>query len=337
MIGAISSQITPFIKDLYIHRFNDKRKKSDGHREIFRNYTAPLVGSCEKLLWRFSEIFIENRHHFLKLNTLPLVFNEYKRMSTLYRIASLLGWIRAINLELNALPRGASGYLTPISKAISEIQRALADGPHVELHRLEQACNIWRIDISQVTDNSKKRLAAKFEVELYKVAGDELRSDSDYIRNLSAEKKIEICESLSNFLCSELKRTKIDGTIIRETINQATSAISYREALIYRDWQDAIGDSMLEPDPDSVRRFKIITYKTFSSSIKEDNMWINVFRSCIDDIDFESIDPNDFRGRQLESLCKAVSGLILAIAETDERDLIDTGAMDVAKSLKELK
>jgi hypothetical protein len=58
------------------------------------------------------------------LKTLPLIFNEYKRKSTLYRIASLLGWIRAIHLELSALPRGTSGFLTPVSEAMRRRPRA---------------------------------------------------------------------------------------------------------------------------------------------------------------------------------------------------------------------
>jgi hypothetical protein len=100
LIGAISALATPLLKDLVIQRLNERRSKSDQQHEIFRNYAAPLTGACEKLIWRFYEIFIDSRHQFLMTATLPVVFNEYKRKSTLYRTASLLGWIRAIHLEL---------------------------------------------------------------------------------------------------------------------------------------------------------------------------------------------------------------------------------------------
>jgi hypothetical protein len=76
-IGALSALTTPFIKDIFIQRFNERRTKTDAQYEIFRNYAAPLTASSEKIIWRFSEIFIENRHQFLKTTTLPRVFNEW--------------------------------------------------------------------------------------------------------------------------------------------------------------------------------------------------------------------------------------------------------------------
>ncbi|WP_204283133.1 hypothetical protein, partial [Klebsiella pneumoniae] len=88
-------------------------------------------------------IFIDKRHAFLKTSTLPLDFNAYKRISTLYRIATLIGWIRGMNLELRALPRGKTNVATPISKQIAAFQKALADGPHVELHRLTRLSALW--------------------------------------------------------------------------------------------------------------------------------------------------------------------------------------------------
>ncbi len=64
----------------------------------------------------------------------PLGYNEYKRTSTLYRIATFLGWVRALNIELSALSRNAD-RASSVYQAIEEAQKALADGPHVELHR----------------------------------------------------------------------------------------------------------------------------------------------------------------------------------------------------------
>ena len=181
LIGAISALVTPLVKDVLIQLWNEKRAKIETQHEIFRNYAAPLTASSEKLIWRFYEIFIENRHQFLKTATMPLVYNEYKRKSTLYRIASLLGWIRAIHLELSALPRGASGFLTPISEAIGKIQGALADGPHVEVHRLEQLSGVWRLEIGSLPGERKKSLATRVEVKLYELAGDKLKHDSEHL------------------------------------------------------------------------------------------------------------------------------------------------------------
>jgi hypothetical protein len=333
LIGAISALVTPLVKDGLIQLWNEKRAKVDSQHEIFRNYAAPLTASSEKLIWRFYEIFIENRHQFLKTATMPLVYNEYKRKSTLYRIASLLGWIRAIHLELSALPRGASGFLTPISEAIGKIQGALADGPHVEVHRLEQLSAVWRLEIGSLSGDRKKNLATRVEVKLYELAGDKLKHDSEHLRNMGDEEKARLCRSLADFLCEELRRAKLDNGIINETMNQAVAAMSYREALIYRDWQDAIGDAMLEKDPDSVRRFSIIGYEKFEEILKGESLWMEVFRESINDIDFESIDPNDFRAKQLKDLAASVSQVLISLSQTEEKDLINGSALQVANKI----
>ena len=336
LIGAVSALVTMLLKDVIIQQWNEKRAKLDSQRAIFRNYAAPLIASSEKLIWRFSEIFLDNRHQFLRSITMPLVYNDYKRKSTLYRIASLLGWIRAIHLELSALPRGASGFKPPTSEAIGKIQSALADGPYVEVQRLEQLCTVWRLDINSLDDAQKRKIATRVEVELYKLAGDKLERDSDHLRKMVDVQKTKLCRSMANFLCRELQRSTLGDGIIKETINQAIAAMSYREALIYRDWQDAIGDAMLEKEADSVRRFRIVGYEKFEEILRENSFWMEVFRESIDDIDFDSIDPNDFRAKQLKDLSVAVSDLLKSLSESEEKDLINSSALEVAHRLVDL-
>jgi hypothetical protein len=336
LIGALSALATTFLKDFLIQRWNETRLKSMQQRDIFRNYAAPLAGACQRLCWRFAEIFIEERHQFLKTATLPLVYNEYKRRSTLYRIASLIGWIRALDLELDALPRGASGFLTPVSKAISEVQSALADGPDVETFRLEQMCAIWGIDIQSLDEKGRKSLATRLEIRLYESAGDSLKHDSNHLKNLEGDKKLEVCFGLCDFLCKELKRAPLPKEIVRETLHQAIAGLSYREALIYRDWQQAIGDAMLEVDKDSVRRFKVIGFEQFEKVLAGDSLWMEVFRDSIVDIDFEAVDPNDYRAKQLKSLASGVANVLLSLASTEDRDLVDPNILDIAERLAAL-
>ena len=109
--------------------------------------------------------------------------------------------------------------------------------------------------------------------------------------------------------------------------------MSYREALVYRDWQDAIGDAMLEKDPDSVRRFRIIGYEKFEEILKGESLWMEVFRESINDIDFESIDPNDFRAKQLKDLAASVSQVLISLSQTEEKDLINGSALQVANKI----
>ncbi|HLY06071.1 MAG TPA: hypothetical protein VKR31_10015 [Rhizomicrobium sp.] len=332
-IGAASALVTPFVKDLFIQIWNEKRARAVQQREIFRNYAAPLSMSSEKLIWRFNEIFVAKRHQFLKTATLPFVYNQYKRKSTLYRIACLLGWLRAMNLELSALPRGPSRFLTPISDAIGKVQSALADGPHVEVDRLDRLCAVWHLGGQIIETEQRKQLGTRLEVKLYELGGDELKHDSEHLNKSSSERKLNICRELSYFLCDELHRARLDDGVISETVNQAISAMSYREALIYRDWQDAIGDAMLELDPDSVRRYRIVGYEKFESILEGSSLWMEVFRGSIDDIDLDSINPNDFRAKQLRDLAASVAQILICFSQTDERDLISEDALAVARKL----
>ena len=336
LIGAIAALVTPVMKDVFINKWSERRIKLDRQRDIFRNYAAPLTASTEKLVWRLSEVFIDNRHQFLKTASRPLVYNDYKRLSTLYRIASILGWIRAIHLELSALPRGAAGFLTPISDAIRKAQGVLADGDHVEVHRLEQLCTVWMLDISSITPERKKILATKTEITLYNLAGDELKHDSGFMRSMNREDKSKICFHLAEFLCNELQRAPLAVDVIDETVAQAVAAMSYREALIYRDWQDAIGDAMLESDTDSVRRYRIIGFQKFEVLLKSDTLWMETFRTSINDIDFDSADPSDFRALQLRDLSAAAADILIAVAQTDDKDLIGEEALQIAQKLKSL-
>ena len=109
--------------------------------------------------------------------------------------------------------------------------------------------------------------------------------------------------------------------------------MSYREALIYRDWQDAIGDAMLEKDPDSVRRFRIVGYERFEEILKGESFWMVAFRGSIDDIDFEAIDPNDLRAKQLKNLAVDVANVLISLSRTEEKDLVDGSALERASEI----
>jgi hypothetical protein len=228
LIGAIAAIITPFVQHLIQKAWTEKRIKSSGQHEIFRNYLAPLTDSCEKLIWRFKEIFVDGRHQFLKSVTLPLDYNEYKRTSTLFRIANLLGWLRAISLELNALPRGALGLVTPMSQSIAEVRSALADGPHVELHRLESISRVWGLALGDFSGDRKKALATDLEIKLYALGGTELTEKTRSLQDLSNDRKKYICRELCKFLCQKIGRQQLTEKHVDELVESAIQSLSYR-------------------------------------------------------------------------------------------------------------
>lgn len=332
-IGAIAALIVPFLKDFLFQSLNERRVETRRQEQVSRNYLAPLSDACQKLIWRFSEIFIEDRHQWLKTTTLPLEYNEYKRHSTLYRIASLVGWIRAIDLELSALPRSKGALRSPVSEGVSQVQSALADGPHVEVHRLESVCSILRLGIDDLSEERKQRLATRLEVALYDAIGPDRAIENFDIENLELGRKKEICQRVSDFLCGELGKAKIDRKIVAESTNSLIRGLTYREALIYRDWQDAIGDMILVRDSDSIRKFKIRGFAEFEQILEADLAWIKTFKKLVADVDFETRDANDFRAKQLLRLAQSVSAILIEIATTKEGDLVPDKVLELARKL----
>ena len=332
LIGAASALVVATIRE-YWNRGKAKRERAQSENDIYRRYLAPLCDACEKIVWRAEEIFIGRRHAYLLTETLPLDFNSYKRTSTLYRIATLIGWIRGMTLELRALPTARKGKGVPIVEQIAAFQKALADGPHVEEHRLASMAELWAIDLSDLDAAQRADLAMRFEIEAHRVTEGQLKSPGAPVRDMPAKARQAVCKSLIEFLTTEAGTPRRVGTLEPAQTGQAIKALGYREALLYRDWQDALGDAMIEPDPHSERRFRIIGYEEFSAKLETDTPWFRVFKTSIDDIDLTNPDPLDVRARQMGEISAAVAAILVAVAATDHADLVGTKTLGAANGL----
>lgn len=332
IIGSATAVAGILLKDFAFAILAEKRLRKRSEAHVYRQYLAPMSAASEKLMWRSREIFVDMRHNFLKTTALPLEFNRYKRRSTLYRIATLVGWIRGMSLELAAAPRGATPALAPLARQIAEFQSALADGPYVERHRLEQVCAIWGIDLSGASSADLRKLAFQFETALHSAAGN--TSDTP-LSSLPDDNQYILCDLLMRFVCNSLGIAFVERDIVSSRTPRVINALTYREALLYRDWQDALGDAMLLPDPDSSRRYKVIGYEAFCELLDNSpTPWMKVLSSSIDDIDFDTVDKNDFRAQQLRNLSRSVAGILIEIHKhKEERFLVSA---ETAKAAREM-
>lgn len=313
LIGAGTAVVVMLLRDGLFAWIKTRwvRKQSDA--EIYRRYLGPLAEACAKIVWRNKEIFLDHRHAFLNTATLPREYNEYKRKSTLYRIATLLGWIRGMDIELSSLAAHNPGYTPPIAAQISAFRNALAEGPVVERDRLVQVCGVWGFDTTAMDEKKLVRLAARFEVKSHGAFGDEGSALRDAAK-LECDKKLRALRALADFTASELGLAVLDNSTLEATLDDAAASLVYREALIYREWQDAIGDAMIERDRDSPRRFRIIGFAEFSKLIdSSEQPWMKVFAGSLDDIDFEQPNPQDFRAHQLRKVANAAAAMVIAI------------------------
>lgn len=332
-IGAASALFASFVKDRF-DRLREQRTRSQSESDVYRQYLAPLCEACERIVWRACEIFVDKRHAFLDTATLPLDFNAYKRVSTLFRVAALIGWIRGMTLELRALPRGKAAFAPPIERQIAAFQSALADGPHVELDRLDKLAGLWGFDLSRMADEPKASLATRFEVEAHSATAGRLKSDPQHLGDLPEAGKLAICRQLADWLAGQTGSTAPGDEALAASAEAAVRGLSYREALLYRDWQDALGDAMIERDPDSVRRFRIVGYERFTELLRSDAPWFQVLARSIDDIDLDEKDSRDFRARQLRALSDAAASILIAVAETGDAALVDDASLAAARRLR---
>lgn len=337
--GLISGILGPLLKDVVILRWNEGRSDRKLREQIEHSYFAPLSASAEKLIWRMSEILIDQRSHFLMLGTHPKDYNEYKRISTLYRIAALLGWIRAINMELSALPRGGFGVASPVFKALAKVQTAMADGHGVEERRIRLFCTACGIDISALADKQLASLAASFEVAMYALAGEELWKNHRHLVDATALHQEFICRGLLQFLADKQLTCSLDEQPLRSAFASLTASLGYREALIYREWQDAIGDAVIVKDEHSnSRRYRIIGFEEFERLMVSGSCsWIEPLREFIEDVDFDNPDPADERPKHLRDLAKGAAAVLVAISASSQGALVNPAALKRAQDLLALQ
>ena len=319
LVGAGSALLVTLVKDWFLEIRKERRAVLRGEVEVYKQYLAPLCDACEKIVWRSKEIFVDQRHAFLKTSTLPLGFNGYKRTSTLYRIATLIGWIRGMDRELSSLPRRNPAKSPSIAKEVNAFRKALAEGTPVEDERLARLCALWSLDISGLSVSSRAKLAMRVEVKAHELTGLSAAEDLAAAASLNAVKKRKLCVQLAEFIAGELKVVAPEPGLIEANVAEALDSLAFREALIYRDWQDALGDAMIELDEDSPRRFRIIGYAAFEDMIdKKATPWMRVLAASIDDIDLETVDPKDFRSQQLQRLAGASAAILVAASKRND-------------------
>ncbi|MBL8650271.1 MAG: hypothetical protein JNL35_07695 [Sphingopyxis sp.] len=196
---------------------------------------------------------------------------------------------------------------------MTAFRKALAEGTSVEEERLNRLCSIWSLDLSALTVAQHSKLAMRIEVKAHDLAGISAAADLAAVAQLGAAKKKKLCLDLSAFVASELGVEAAPADLVGAFVAEAVDSLIFREALIYRDWQDALGDAMIKPDEDSIRRFRIIGFADFEKLIEErETPWLEVFAASIDDIDLENADPRDFRSHQLRRLARAAAAILVA-------------------------
>lgn len=124
-------------------------------------------------------------------------FEDYKLRSTYYRLAILLGWLRALRRELSFLRLAGKHRIDIIEDAIDNLERSLADGHHVELQRLSGLLLIWTLPA--VAD---EQLRLRLAVDLENCVKSALQSAPvTSPLELSSGKQSTLCKDAATLIC----------------------------------------------------------------------------------------------------------------------------------------
>jgi hypothetical protein len=270
----------------------------------------------------------EGRGAYLRGDAPPNPYNRYKKISTLYRLACLVAWIRAFRRELSYLRvRDKKGFQS-VQEALNDFESALADGPQMEMERLERLIKLW--DLPKVSKSDEAALAVEIDQTIHRQFHIEgLYSNDD----VPAEVQTRICEAIASTLTRGLRATSLSHDVLSETKSRAFDILTIKETWFYRDWQAALGDQMIVSAEGSSRQFDVIGFGVFES------MWLSDeperkrlllrLNGILENLDVSLTD--DCRVRQLRKVFQATARLVKALGNMpNNRDTISGATLQTA-------
>jgi hypothetical protein len=332
VITAVFTIFGILLKDFVFKRIDERRSDRRLRISIYERYSNPLVTSSISLLRRLHEIlYQEQRPVYLRgqgISSSPnhgSVFRAYKKRSTVYRLAVVLGWIRACRREFSYLRVADPGDARQIDEAINDFENALADGSWVEQEKVRRLCELWHL-----SDAEKVRNDAGIEglgAKVYNLILDHLEAAKlDDVSFLDETSKLTLCRTIADCLSAYFRTNTVSVLSMERTWPDAFSIIGMREAWVYRDWQSSIGDIMIQPSQADTRKFEVIGFGPFEQMMLEGSeqqqFALSRLLEVFDDLDLSIEDRFDSRPRQIRAIAKASAQLILAIDTVQGRESI---------------
>jgi len=318
LIAATVTLLGIFLRDLLFALLKERRERKETALSIYRTYADPLISSATSLLWRLNEVFnVRGRSTYLRQPSTE--FEQYKKISTVYRLASLIGWIRAYQREVSFLEPYGRRRLAALENAIRSLEAALADGPHIEIERVKGLAKAWDL---RLPDESGK--CDELGVLLNNVIKPKLHAEGVSLASeLSDPAKEELCAQCAQVICKALGTSPILSDQVAESREEAVRSMDIREAWIYRDWQSGIGDVMIHQVTYGGRAFEVIGFAEFESlyldSTREHAGWLDRLKRMFDDLDVDGDRRVDARIAQLEKTMFASAQLVVAMASIEKR------------------
>ncbi|MBK8174996.1 MAG: hypothetical protein IPK66_06950 [Rhodospirillales bacterium] len=336
LIGAATGLVIAVVTSFIIPFVQRRQQKVEERRGIYERYAQPLAADAGNLLWRLDEILVKRRCQYLRSDAPPTTFNQYKLISTCYRIAAVLGWIRAIKLEQSHLFYGDQDSVEALRCAVVSLESALADAPEVELQVLRNLALLWGITLLEDRP-LLERIAAQLVADLQHDLSRHQIVDPIGFVGLAAEQQRDVSRRLAQTIVRMLACPPVDENHLAQSCPMAMRALGVRQAWIYRDWQQAIGDGMLREIDGASRRYDIVGYSVFEERFRDPKeVWSTRLRDVVIDVDAtDNPDPADCRLQQLRRVAGAIADLICAIEDLAlERKVVDGPTCALARRMR---
>ncbi|MHA1536991.1 MAG: hypothetical protein ACTSUD_05505 [Alphaproteobacteria bacterium] len=309
-VAVFSTIVTLIVRDGVLPHIVRNRESAEKKKHIYERYAHPIASAAESLYFRLTEIVESKRFSFLDQEAAPYIYNTYKRISTAYRIAAMIGWIRALRLEQSYLLQSEKNPQHNLRAAIARFESALADGPHVESDILTGLLEIWDIDLPPKAD--REFLEAR--VDNLRIEGlfSKDGRETEIFRELPKMHKLAAVEKICLGITDGAGLPPIQTKIVKETLDRAAEILTVRQSWIYRDWQNAIGNRMLINTDSAVRKFDVIDYGTFEETHKKDK-WLPKIDNILVDLNFDAVNKSEYRTIQVSKLLQASANIIVEV------------------------
>lgn len=286
-------------------KYFDNQKLKLEKYDAVKKYANPIIFASEQLAWRLREILSFNGAYLLP-NAPRNGFFKYKFDSTVYRLCAVLGWIQAAKKEQSYIGGVRIRQHTKVQSAINEFHRKLADGSHVEVSILNDLAKLFNLDLGEMTDNEKSLLGVQLEKIVFKYIPDSVKKN---VTSIDESAQRQMLQEILDCTCENRKQTKIKVEVIEANRITAINEICREYCWIYRDWQSAIGDEMMEKLQGATRRFDVIGFAEFQKK-HEVNEWLKKVDSLFSNLDVSVDDRFDTRVKQLKELFHVLVELI---------------------------
>lgn len=300
LIGAITAVIT-----LYVQGRRKRKERQREEYDTYKKYSKPIMLAAETLAWRLLEVLTFKGAYLLPDAPMNGFF-KYKFDSTIYRLGSLIAWIRAAQKEYSYIEGYNNADNRGLRDSIGSFQKVLADGGHVEVSIFEELCKLYGLRPKQISDPDRQEIGVEIERIVFQYIPDQVKKN---VTNLDHTKKLSMISSIMELIATKISQPKLEQVQIEDKLQVAVDEIAREFCWIYRDWQNAIGDEMLVRLTTSYRHFDVIGFSEFMIR-REKSEWLKKMDNLFSNLDV-SIDTRfDTRVRQVKLIFVSVVNLI---------------------------